>query len=253
MDREPQKARRWPRPRLTFANVTAVLALFIALGGTAFGEPATRAAVSTAKKLAKALKVANTADKRARQALTAANAALNTGGPPGPVGPPGPTGATGATGATGSQGPAGPPGADGPRGNQGPAGSALGYATIEYCPTPNTCEDMPSVGWFTPDEEALGVDNIDNFKHADAGVFCFHDLPFHTHNVVANIGPADPPDDPNNRYLVQTQVGTDEDPIPASCSPQGAADLNAVVYVRNASDGKLADPDTSAKLLVLFN
>ena len=250
MDREPHKARRWPRPRLTFANVTAALALFIALGGTAFGEPATQAAVSTAKKLAKALKVANAADKRARQALTAANAALTTGGPPGPAGPAGPagpTGATGATGATGSQGPGGPAGADGPRGNQGPAGSALGYATIEYCPTPNTCEDMPTVGWFTPDEEALGVDNIDNFSNPADGVFCFQDLPFHVHNLVANIGPAG-----NNVYFVQTRVGTSEDPIPAPCAPKGAADLNAVVYVRNAA-GNLVDPDHAAKLLALFN
>jgi len=244
MDKDEQAARRMPRPRLTFANVVAVLALFVALGGTAFGDPALRAATSTAKKLAKALKVANTADKRARQALAAANAALTTGGP---TGSPGPQGPTGPTGPTGAEGPAGPQGADGARGNPGPAGSALAYATIEYCPTINTCEDMPSIGWFTPDEEAKGVDNIDNFNNPAAGVFCFQQLPFHTHNVVANIGPAG-----KNVYFVQTRVGTDEDPIPAPCSPQGGADLNAVVYVRDAA-GNLVEPDHSAKLLVLFN
>ena len=117
--------------------------------------------------------------------------------------------------------------------------------------TINTCEDQPAIGWFTPDEEALGVDNTANFNNPAPGVFCFQQLPFHAHNLVANIGPGTGAAS-NEVYFVQTQVGTSEDPIPAPCSPKGVADLNAVVYIRDAN-GALVEPDHSTKVLALFN
>jgi hypothetical protein len=79
-------------------------------------------------------------------------------------------------------------------------------------------------------------------------VFCFQELPFHAHNVVANISPGSS----NNNYTVQTLMGTSDHPIGAPCTPGNSADQNAVVYVRKP-DGSLTDPDTSAKLYVLFN
>ena len=92
------------RPRLTYANVTATLALFIALGGTSYavtklpkgsvGSDQLRAAAVTNSKLASG---AVTADKLAPGAVSA--------GPRGPRGSEGPAGPTGATGATGPAGP----------------------------------------------------------------------------------------------------------------------------------------------------
>lgn len=73
----------------------------------------------------------------------------------------------------GARGPAGPQGATG---SQGPAGTALAYVHI----TP--------AGTF----DAAGSSGVaaTNFTHNGAGKYCFHDLTFTPHNVVATIDAA---------------------------------------------------------------
>jgi hypothetical protein len=227
------------KPRIKFANAVAMLALFIALAGTSVGAPVREAAGGLAKSVGRALHLSKHADATARKALTAArhaeHTALDRAGVTGPAGPQGPQGPAGATGATG---------------RPGAPGSAIGYATIEYCP--GNCLDQQAVGWFTPDDDAFAIDNQANFNHGGTGIFCFQQLPFHAHNLVANLGPSTG-SAATNEYTVQTLVGTSDKPITeAACSPSGAADQNAVVYVRKA-DGTLGDPDLSAKLYALFN
>ncbi|MDA0185453.1 hypothetical protein OJ997_34420 [Solirubrobacter phytolaccae] len=89
----------------------ALLALFIALGGTSYAATLPRNSVGTTQLKAKAVTEAKLA--------TALKSKLNrtvqgSPGLPGPAGPQGPAGANGAGGATGPQGPAGPQGAPGP-------------------------------------------------------------------------------------------------------------------------------------------
>ncbi len=235
---------RQPRPRFTFANVCALLALFVALGGTSVAAPVGHAARSVIRDVARALHQSKNATAESRKAVRIARAsaamskrALDRTLSPGPAGPAGPAG------------PGGTAGTPGVPGRPGANGSAIGYATVEYCP--GNCPDQPLAGWFTPDEEAVGVDNQANFNHPAAGVFCFQQLPFHAHTVVANLGPSTDTV-PHNNYTVQTAVGTTEDPIPGPCQAAGAADQNAVVYIRD-SNGAEVDPDQSAKLLLLFN
>jgi len=84
---------------LTYANVAATLALFVALGGTSYAAFSLPAGSVGTKQLK------NGAVTRAK---------LAHGLQPGPQGPQGPAGATG---------PAGPPGPSGP--STGPAGGAL--------------------------------------------------------------------------------------------------------------------------------
>jgi hypothetical protein len=85
------------RPRLTYSNVVATAALFLALGGTSYAlTQLPRNSVGTAQ-------LRNRAVTPAKLAVAAL-----ARGPVGPVGPQGPAGADGALGATG------PPGATGP-------------------------------------------------------------------------------------------------------------------------------------------
>jgi hypothetical protein len=102
--------RKLRRPRLTYANAVASLALFVALGGT--GYAATQLApnsVGTAQ-LKRGAVTATKISARTRRALR------GTQGPTGPVGATGSAGAIGPAGAigqTGRAGQQGTPGADG--------------------------------------------------------------------------------------------------------------------------------------------
>jgi Collagen triple helix repeat (20 copies) len=108
----PGGARRpgWPSP----AMVVAVVAVVLALGGTAWGAGALQGSTH-----------AHAA------AAGPAHAAATKRGPRGPRGPRGLTGARGAAGPTGPQGPAGPAGAQGPAGI---ASAFEGYAVESDTP-----------------------------------------------------------------------------------------------------------------------
>ena len=108
--------------RLSYANVTATIALLIAVGG------GTALALNANSVTSRAIK--NGQVKRADIAANAVNSAkvangslriadIGGGLPPGPQGP---TGAQGPPGATGPAGPTGPPGPTGPSGPSGPTG-----------------------------------------------------------------------------------------------------------------------------------
>lgn len=97
------------RHRLSYANVMASVAVFIALGGTSV------AAVSLGRSSVKGKHIASnaiTSPKVKDRSLRARDFALGQL----------PAGAKGATGAAGAAGQAGPSGAAGPQGPQGPAG-----------------------------------------------------------------------------------------------------------------------------------
>lgn len=148
---------RWPR--LTYANVAASLALFVALGGTSVAQEATTRAVTATKRLVKGKDIAKrtvTARNIKKRSITGAElksrsvtrrairkgaltgAEIKAGSltlkqfdpslasllsAPGSVGPRGPVGAQGAAGPAGSQGPKGDVGPVGPQGPKGDTGT----------------------------------------------------------------------------------------------------------------------------------
>jgi hypothetical protein len=212
------------RTRLTFSNVVALLALFLALGGTSFGRDAGASAVSGVKK---ALGLSKKADRNSRKALKLARQADKN-----------------ATAALAKAGPAGPSGTPG---STGAPGSAAAYAAFEYCAS-GACEDQPFVDWFAPDEEAHAIDNQANFSHPATGVFCFHDLLPEVHNVVVTMAPSP------RTYILQGRAGTIDDPIGAPCTTGGGVQHNAVVEVRDTAPGHaLIDPDTADTFFAVFN
>lgn len=91
-------------PRITYANVTATLALVLALGATSWAEPAREAATRliTGKKI----KNGSVAQRDLARGVRAK------------------------LGRTGARGPTGPTGAQGPQGVQGPPGAAGSDATV---------------------------------------------------------------------------------------------------------------------------
>jgi hypothetical protein len=134
------------RPRLTYANVAATAALFVALGGTSYAAVSLgRNAVKTANIAPNAINASKVKDGSLRAADFAPGAL--------PAGVKGSSGAKGDTGDTGATGPAGAQGllgSTGSAGGQGPAGlSGLTYVygtgtivaagatpvLVSYCPT----------------------------------------------------------------------------------------------------------------------
>lgn len=106
------------RRHLTYANVVATLALFLALGGGAFA--ASKYVITSKKQIA----------PKVRKQLKGAKGAK------GATGPAGATGATGAAGPTGPQGAAGPQGERGPKGDTGPSTGPAGGALAGTYPDP---------------------------------------------------------------------------------------------------------------------
>lgn len=117
--------RRGSLPRPSVATVISVVALSIALGGSAtagviWGDGAGNA-VTAAKKKAKKKKKKST-DKQRTTRVVGPKGEVGAQGPQGATGAQGPAGADGLSGATGSEGPQGPPGADGQDGEDGQDG-----------------------------------------------------------------------------------------------------------------------------------
>jgi hypothetical protein len=96
------------RQRITFANITATLALVFAMSGGAYA--AKHYLVTSTKQISPSV----------LKSLTGKNGAA---GAPGPAGAAGAAGAKGETGTAGAQGPAGPEGPAGPAGTLGTAGA----------------------------------------------------------------------------------------------------------------------------------
>ena len=139
------------RYRPSPAMVVAVVALFVALGGT--GYAASRA----------------TSSKHGHgRHLSKGHGARGARGPQGPAGPQGPIGPTGAQGVPGPRGPAGQPGEIGP---QGVPGTARAYAFVR--PICDGCGEVPA--GFTPleDEHSLNVELGSALESAPVGTWCF--------------------------------------------------------------------------------
>lgn len=106
------------RKHLTFANLIASLALFIALGGVGY------AAVKIPEKSVGTAQLKNGAVTTPKISQAARNSLRGQAGPEGAVGPIGKAGPKGATGDTGAPGSAGATGSTGP---QGEPGTSEGY------------------------------------------------------------------------------------------------------------------------------
>src|SRR3954452_23646976 len=122
---------RWIREHLTYANVCASLALFIALGGTSYaalslprdsvGQRELRArSVGASELMPGAVTSRSVHDGSIAPRDLSAAARASLAGPPGPIGL---TGPAGPTGALGERGPQGLQGQQGPKGDQGPPGA----------------------------------------------------------------------------------------------------------------------------------
>jgi hypothetical protein len=117
------------RRHLTYANVAATLALFLALGGAAYAATQLpRNSVGTAQLKREAVTAGKIA-KKTRAQLRGAR------GPAGPQGPQGKTGKQGPKGATGARGAQGPRGEKGERGEPG-----TGPAFEVFTAVPKTTE-----------------------------------------------------------------------------------------------------------------
>ncbi len=125
-----------------YSNVLATLALFFALGGTAYAGA--QALVTGSQVKDGSLTGADLADRTidvnkltgaAVSLLKGARGAAGTAGPAGPSGQAGPAGAPGPTGATGATGPAGATGA------AGPAGTAIALASCAKTEAQSVADD----------------------------------------------------------------------------------------------------------------
>ena len=120
------------RPRLTYANVAATLALVFAMGGSALA--ATHYLISSSKQIApKVLKELKTPGKTGPAGATGATGPQGAPGAKGDPGPEGKQGGTGNQGVEGKQGAEGKPGAEGLPGPEGPEhGSTSERAAIQH-------------------------------------------------------------------------------------------------------------------------
>jgi hypothetical protein len=141
-DPRPRRLARL-RPRLTYANVMATAAVFLALGGTSYaavslsdGQVQTRNLADAAVRNSKIASRSVTGNKIKAGAITTSKVRdgslraqdflpgqLPAAGAPGEKGSAGERGATGATGAEGEPGRRGEAGPDGATGSRGPAGA----------------------------------------------------------------------------------------------------------------------------------
>jgi hypothetical protein len=134
------------RKKLTYANVMATIAVFVALGGSSY------AAVAITGKDIKDGTV--TGQDVKDKSLTATDFKGSVAGPQGKRGKPGATGATGAPGAQGIQGPQGGQGIQGPKGDMltaGPSDASM-KGGLQLDPAAQT-QDFAVTEPFTADRD----------------------------------------------------------------------------------------------------
>src|SRR5437667_4672683 len=122
--------RKPPRRHLTYANVTATLALVFAMSGGA---------------LAAKHYLINSTKQISPKVLKALRGRTGKTGATGKEGPTGPTGKDGAPGASGKEGPRGAEGTQGSTGKEGPRGSALAYAHVNANGTLDTTDTSSNI------------------------------------------------------------------------------------------------------------
>jgi hypothetical protein len=151
---------RFQRPSPAMA--VALIALFVALGGSGYAAVKISGANLTNRSVAgkKLKKSAVTGKEVKNRSLGAADFKVGQL----PAGPQGPTGTAG------SQGPAGAQGLPGPVGARG---SAVAFAFVE-----------PSAGGVTVNPAFAQNLTAANITRSSAGVYCFHDLPFTPRSIM---------------------------------------------------------------------
>jgi hypothetical protein len=142
--------------RLSYANVMATVAVFIALGGVGYAatrlppnsvgsKQIKRAAVTPAK--------LNRAAKKALAGPAGPEGPRGAAGPQGPRGAAGPEGPRGAAGPDGARGPQGPQGDRGERGPAGDPGSARAWASVDADGGLIAAQGVSSAVWRAADED----------------------------------------------------------------------------------------------------
>jgi hypothetical protein len=162
------------RSRLSFANVTSSIALFVALGGGAYAATggsfvSSSGTIRGCIKHGGALIVVKAGRHCPRGTVSLPFAQR------GPTGPSGARGATGKTGANGANGKNGANGTNGTNGKNGEPGTALGYARVYFNGTETLVFNAKNV-------------TAANVTRTKAGVVCFHGLPFTISNIQATLG-----------------------------------------------------------------
>lgn len=154
------------------AMVVAMLALFVALTGTAV---ATTSVLITGKQIRNG---SITGADVKNKSLTARDIRGRLRGARGPAGPRGVAGVSGATGAQGAQG---------AQGLQGPAGTAVAYARVQADGTL-----QPDVAGLPSQAKGLQATDIVKGEAAAAtGTYCFGDLGFLPASAVVSLDNAD--------------------------------------------------------------
>jgi Collagen triple helix repeat (20 copies) len=213
------------KPALTYANVTATIALVLAMSGSALA--ATHYLITSTRQISpavlKSLKgnsgpagAAGAAGPLGAQGpqgtsgtngTSGSNGTNGTNGHDGPAGPPGSTGPTGHEGAAGHEGPPGHEGAtgregatghEGHEGKQGPAGESAAYAHVLMNESTGMAEvDQQESSHFegatvTEPEEEAGVFCISGLKVTPRSVEATVDTNESgpTPGITATIGPA---------------------------------------------------------------
>jgi len=143
------------RRRLSFANITSMMALMVALGGTAYAATLPRNSVGTAQIKSRAVKNADLGDSAVTSGKVRNSSLQARDFAPGQL----PAGAPGARGLTGLQG---PPGLQGIQGLQGPTG-LLGSVIVRRTDVPLPQAGTPVPGPITsgfaacqPGEQIIG-------------------------------------------------------------------------------------------------
>ena len=167
--------RKSPRTNLTYANVTATLALVFAMSGGALAAKhyLINSTKQVSPKVLKALK-----GKTGKAGATGKEGPAGKEGAPGTTGKEGPRGQEGVPGTTGKEGPPGkegPKGEKGIEGHEGPPGSALAYAHVNANGTLDTTNTSSNI-------------ESGNVTHTVTGVYKFTGLPFAVHSVDATLG-----------------------------------------------------------------
>jgi hypothetical protein len=148
----------WAGQRLTYANVTATLALVTALSGTAWaasqitGKNIRNGSVTGRDVRNESIAGADIRDGSISSNELNASASEALRGPQGDRGPQGLQGIAGPIGSEGPQGPEGPPGPEGPAGPVGTVESRMTGASNLVAPN----QTGGVIAYCTPDEQALG-------------------------------------------------------------------------------------------------
>jgi hypothetical protein len=152
------------RGKLTYANVMATVAVFIALGGASYAAvklPKNSVGVKQLKKEAVTPAKLSEASK------------ITLTGPPGPTGPQGPRGDAGATGVSGEQGEKGDTGERGEPGPQGPSDGYFGEGSQTATPINEVGGDFGAVNVTAGNYILTAVGRLTNNAAGTANAECF--------------------------------------------------------------------------------